>query len=331
MPIEFRCPSCAKLLRTPDESAGKKAKCPQCGTIADVPHSAGDVTGDNDGFGDEGFGGSDFGGDQPAQSPPPDFSDSADENPFASSPKDSAKDTDNPYASPSAGATLDFGTKLDSSPRSGLPWETESKSVKSFWKTAKMVIGEPSNAFRQMRREGGLGDPILFGMAGGLAGGLATAVYQSIFQLIMFGFAAAAGGEEGAALIGVGLFQVAMNFVGAVIGGTIGVIMGMFIGAAITHVMLLMLKGANYPYETTFRVIAFVTGSVALFQIIPIVGQIVQFITSIIYQILGLSPAQDTTTGKACAAVLLPLLICCVVVALAFGAMFTVMFQAFNS
>jgi len=37
MPIEFRCPSCSKLLRTPDESAGKKAKCPQCGSIADVP------------------------------------------------------------------------------------------------------------------------------------------------------------------------------------------------------------------------------------------------------------------------------------------------------
>ena len=37
MPIEFRCPGCSRLLRTPDESAGKKAKCPQCGTIVDVP------------------------------------------------------------------------------------------------------------------------------------------------------------------------------------------------------------------------------------------------------------------------------------------------------
>jgi len=37
MPIEFRCEGCSKLLRTPDESAGKKAKCPQCGMIVDVP------------------------------------------------------------------------------------------------------------------------------------------------------------------------------------------------------------------------------------------------------------------------------------------------------
>lgn len=37
MPIEFRCTGCTKLLRTPDESAGKKARCPDCGTIVDVP------------------------------------------------------------------------------------------------------------------------------------------------------------------------------------------------------------------------------------------------------------------------------------------------------
>src|ERR1700677_1040762 len=37
MPIEFPCPSCSKLLRTPDASAGKKAKCPQCAAIVDIP------------------------------------------------------------------------------------------------------------------------------------------------------------------------------------------------------------------------------------------------------------------------------------------------------
>jgi hypothetical protein len=40
MPIEFRCSHCQKLLRTPDESAGRKAKCPDCGAIVDVPAGA---------------------------------------------------------------------------------------------------------------------------------------------------------------------------------------------------------------------------------------------------------------------------------------------------
>lgn len=37
MAIEFPCPGCQKLLRVQDDSAGKNAKCPQCGTIAPVP------------------------------------------------------------------------------------------------------------------------------------------------------------------------------------------------------------------------------------------------------------------------------------------------------
>jgi phage FluMu protein Com len=37
MPIEFRCTKCGKLLRTPDETAGKQARCPECGTIVPIP------------------------------------------------------------------------------------------------------------------------------------------------------------------------------------------------------------------------------------------------------------------------------------------------------
>jgi uncharacterized RDD family membrane protein YckC len=37
MPIEFACTQCGKQLRTPDESAGRNAKCPQCGTVMQVP------------------------------------------------------------------------------------------------------------------------------------------------------------------------------------------------------------------------------------------------------------------------------------------------------
>jgi len=40
MPIEFRCSGCGRLLRTADESAGKQAKCPECGTTQPIPHQA---------------------------------------------------------------------------------------------------------------------------------------------------------------------------------------------------------------------------------------------------------------------------------------------------
>lgn len=39
MPIETICQGCARKLRVPDQHAGKKARCPQCGTIYVVPSS----------------------------------------------------------------------------------------------------------------------------------------------------------------------------------------------------------------------------------------------------------------------------------------------------
>ncbi len=40
MPIEFRCTQCDRLLRTPDGTEGKSAKCPQCGTLVAIPSAS---------------------------------------------------------------------------------------------------------------------------------------------------------------------------------------------------------------------------------------------------------------------------------------------------
>ena len=40
MAIEFRCVQCNKLLRTGDETAGKQAKCPECGAVMTIPAAA---------------------------------------------------------------------------------------------------------------------------------------------------------------------------------------------------------------------------------------------------------------------------------------------------
>lgn len=76
MPIEFHCTNCSKLLRTPAENAGKKAKCPQCGAIADVPADPANV--------------------EPAATMEP----ARPRSPFGDSPVANESEAVNPYASP---------------------------------------------------------------------------------------------------------------------------------------------------------------------------------------------------------------------------------------
>ena len=37
MPIEFQCPSCQAKIRTPDNTAGRSARCPKCSTVLTIP------------------------------------------------------------------------------------------------------------------------------------------------------------------------------------------------------------------------------------------------------------------------------------------------------
>lgn len=101
MPIEFRCPQCQRLLRVGDDAVGKQAKCPACGTLAQVPHSLVEPASP-----------------APAFNPPPLPSSAGNpfgntgENPFPAggfSPP-AAPPSDNPYAAPLSGGDSAIGS-----------------------------------------------------------------------------------------------------------------------------------------------------------------------------------------------------------------------------
>src|SRR2546430_5486329 len=74
-----------------------------------------------------------------------------------------------PPQTPTAPAIIAPTAGTTSAPRSGLPWdERHSKGLFSaFIETLQMVLSRPSDAFTAMRREGGLGEPLLYAMIGG--------------------------------------------------------------------------------------------------------------------------------------------------------------------
>ena len=190
-------------------------------------------------------------------------------------------------------------------PGAGLPWEHRAQLgfAKAWFDTVSLLITKPSDAFTMMRPEGGLGDPLLFGLIGGTIG----TVISLLFQL---GLESITGSHNSvASMLGVGVFIVLL------VVSPLLLAFGLFVGSGILHLCLMLFGGANRPFETTFRVVCFSSGAAQLFAVIPFCGSYVGGIYAIVLECIGLMRAQQTTAGKALLAILLPGIVCCGVVA----------------
>jgi hypothetical protein len=183
--------------------------------------------------------------------------------------------------------------------RTGPPWEQPGPIVQRFIDTAKGVLLDPTTAFRNMRREGGLGNPLVYYLVGALVSVLFQAVWNGL----------GLGGYDG----GVGVL-------GFLMFGACLVVIGAFIGSGIVHLMLMLLGGQRFPFETTFRTLAYANGSAAPIGVIPFCGGIIASVWGLIAAIIGLSQTQEISMGKAAAAILIPVVVCCVVFFLTVGA-----------
>ena len=206
----------------------------------------------------------------------------------------------NPYASP-AEAYLSQTGFAAAGPRPGLPWEVEGPGVMSWWKTAQMCLTDASHAFRLMRQEGGIGSPLLYAALGLLLGFVGQTIWRIPLLLLEIG---GGGGNNGWPQgVNGALWEVGIS---AVISLGIATF-GLFFFAALYHACLLALGGARHGYETTYRVVAFTHGSIAWLQVVPCVGGCIVLVMLYICLINGLAAAQETTGGKAAAAVFIPL------------------------
>ena len=212
------------------------------------------------------------------------------------------------------------GAALISQPataRTGLPWEHRQDRgfFNAFVQTLVMVLTKPGEAFTVMRREGGLGEPLLYTVIGSSVGVL---VYF-LFGLLLPS-AASFGGKE----------NPMVHFLGAGIGSVFLIILvpifvaiGTFITAGVLHVCLMIVGGANHTFETTFRVVCFSMGSADPLMAIPFCGGLIAGVWRIVLNCIGLARAHETDTGRAVFAVFLPLIVCCgggILVAIMFGA-----------
>lgn len=188
---------------------------------------------------------------------------------------------------------------------SGPPWESAGMSLQSFIDTAKGVLTDPVATFGQMRREGGLPPPLIYYIVGMLIG----VIGSMIWNVIGFGGMPFGGPSAGEAMGGMAV----------IIFVPICATIGLFIGSLIIHFALGLFGGQKHPYETTFRTMAYAFGSSQPIAIIPFCGGFIGAIWGLIVAVIGLSQMQETTTGKAAAAVLTPTVICCGLLAIFWG------------
>ncbi|MEY2572990.1 MAG: hypothetical protein QOJ87_1203 [Verrucomicrobiota bacterium] len=188
----------------------------------------------------------------------------------------------------------------------GLPWENRQQIglVKAWLDTVSLLIAKPSEAFAMMRPEGGMMDPLLFGLIGGCAGSIVSILFQALLRFIP-GF----GGRDDLFNM-FGISQWVFLVIYAVL-SPLFVLLGLFLAGALLHVCLMLVGGANRPFETTFRVVCFTAGAANLFSMIPMCGGLIAAVYNVVLECIGLSRAHQTTTGKALMAIFLPLIVCC--------------------
>jgi len=240
-------------------------------------------------------------------------------------------------AKPEVLQSLQAGAVLPGSDlgRTGPAWEQRESLglLKAIWETIVAVLTRPSHTFSTMRREGGLGSPLLFLLLtagiGGAIGQLWQLVFQGAMMSALLPLQGGAGGPPNPAGINPAVFGMNMGMqVAFIFAVPLFVIIGSFINAAIVHLALRLFGGANQPFETTMRAICFTSGAGGAFNLIPICGGMIGPIWALVVLCIGLGKAHDTSTEKGVAAVLVPMVVCCGLSVAVFAMLFAGMFAA---
>jgi len=229
-----------------------------------------------------------------------------------------------PSSPPPAAAYLalppDAGTAATAG---GTAWEERHRIgfAAAFVETTRRVLTAPTGFFRSMPVTGGFGSPLLYAVVAGWIGLAAAAFYQAIWVSIVGPSSLPFGLDRGELAFVLEWLESWVGLISQVVFGGVSVVITVFVGSGILHLMLLLLGGARRGFEATFRVVCFSQATALLLLIplflIPFCG-IAGIVWCLVLYVIGLAQAHQIGYGQALAAVLLPILaLCCCCLGLA--------------
>jgi hypothetical protein len=212
-----------------------------------------------------------------------------------------------PHGEESASSTLqpdamhDHDTPPESSPGADpgmdVPWEALGKYglVPGFFQTILRVMRSPVRLFRSMPLGQGIGKPLVFY--------LLLAEVEILFQYLwnMIGVTGVMQPEDG--LFGLGTLGIDSAMV--LVFYPFFLTLGLFLGTAVIHVSLKLVRGATAGYEGTFKAVTYGSAPMIL-SILPLGGQIVGAIWALVTTLIAYKHVHRTTYPKVVVAILLP-------------------------
>jgi hypothetical protein len=175
-----------------------------------------------------------------------------------------------------------------------------SDPVQSFINAVRGVVTAPVGFFRGISRQGDFVNPL-------------------IFAIICYEVSAILGGLLGLVGVGMGGTQGFGSFLVSIILAPILAAIGLFIGAGILHLLVMLIVGSrNSGFEGTFRVGAY-SSVTSLVSWIPVIGWIAS-LYGIYLAIMGIREVHNTSTGKAAIVVLIPAVVVLLLVLLIIAA-----------
>ncbi len=172
--------------------------------------------------------------------------------------------------------------------------------VNSFVGTVRALVLNPVGFFRGMARGGDFVSPLVFALICAVVNAILTGIISFFLSV---------GDPD----FGVGGALAAL--IGSIILTPIFAAIGLFIGAGIYHLLvLLFVRPTNAGFEGTFRVTSYasVTLLVSWLASIPILGLLVALIVvvyAVYLSVVGIREVHSTTTGTAALVVLIPVVV----------------------
>lgn len=182
------------------------------------------------------------------------------------------------------------------------PWppvEGES-AIAALGRTWREVMTAPTSFFRRMPPHPLRAAILYFLVIGIVASGIQ--LFWNMIALMLFG--PAAEGSLRSFFLPTSAGDALLTFLFA----PIVMVCALFIGTAITHGLLRLMRGGDGGYGTSVRVFCYVE-SPHLLVIIPVFGMFLAMLWSFVLAVIGLREAHRTTTAKALLALLLPVAI----------------------